>query len=159
MADVGLNPTDIDGVATAGETPVTITHYFGITPKWVDGTAVAGCSFVIHVPHAAAVIASGLCDTVLITHGESGRSGVGAHPNVVSPASSSSPMGQWAADFAHDSRIALHEDLWADARAIGDGLGGAARMGGAEPSRHLQLTTDDVRGRCFRAPPRLLVHR
>ena len=77
MADAGLKSSDIDGVATAGETPVTVAHYLGITPKWVDGTAVGGCSFMIHTRHAAAAIASGLCDTVLITHGESGRSGVG----------------------------------------------------------------------------------
>src|SRR5713226_4695501 len=69
------------------ETPVTITHYLGITPKWVDGTAVGGCSFMIHVRHAAAAIASGLCETVLITHGESGRSGVGRTRNVVAPTS------------------------------------------------------------------------
>ena len=62
-----------DGIATAGETPVTVAHYLGLTPKWVDGTAVGGCSFMIHVRHAAAAIASGLCETVLITHGESGR--------------------------------------------------------------------------------------
>ena len=77
MRDAGLKPSDIDGVATAGETPVTVAHYLGITPKWVDGTAVGGCSFMIHTRHAAAAIASGLCETVLITHGESGRSGVG----------------------------------------------------------------------------------
>ena len=35
---------------------------------------------MIHVRHAAAAIASGLCETVLITHGESGRSGVGRAP-------------------------------------------------------------------------------
>src|SRR5271167_1106962 len=87
LADAGLKPSDIDGVATAGETPVTITHYLGITPKWVDGTAVGGCSFMIHTRHAAAAIASGLCDTVLITHGESGRSGVGRTRNVVAPTS------------------------------------------------------------------------
>src|SRR5207302_9354689 len=87
MADAGLKPSDIDGVATAGETPVTITHYLGITPKWVDGTAVGGCSFMIHVRHAAAAIASGLCETVLITHGESGRSGVGRTRNIVAPTS------------------------------------------------------------------------
>jgi hypothetical protein len=46
-----------------------------------------GCSFMIHVRHAAAAIASGLCETVLITHGESGRSGVGRTRNVVSPTS------------------------------------------------------------------------
>jgi hypothetical protein len=66
---------------------VTVAHYLGLTPKWVDGTAVGGCSFMIHVRHAAAAIASGLCETVLITHGESGRSGVGRTRNVVAPTS------------------------------------------------------------------------
>jgi acetyl-CoA acetyltransferase len=84
---------------TAGETPVTVAHYLGIAPKWVDGTAVGGWSFMIRVRHAAAAIASGLCETVLNAHGESGRSGVGRTRNVVSPAaspaSSSSPMGRW----------------------------------------------------------------
>jgi hypothetical protein len=51
------------------------------------GTAVGGRSFMMHVCHAAAAIASGLCETVLITHGESGRFGVGRTRNVVSPAS------------------------------------------------------------------------
>jgi acetyl-CoA acetyltransferase len=87
MADAGLKPADIDGIATAGETPVTVAHYLGLTPKWVDGTAVGGCSFMIHVRHAAAAIASGLCETVLITHGESGRSGIGRTRNVVAPTS------------------------------------------------------------------------
>ena len=87
MADAGLKPADIDGIATAGETPVTVAHYLGLTPKWVDGTAVGGCSFMIHVRHAVAAIASGLCETVLITHGESGRSGVGRTRNVVAPTS------------------------------------------------------------------------
>jgi len=77
MADAGLTAKDIDGVATAGESPTTIAYYLGITPTWVDGTAVGGCSFMLHVRHAAAAITEGLCETVLITHGESGRSGVG----------------------------------------------------------------------------------
>src|SRR5438067_1512212 len=87
MADAGLKPADIDGIATAGETPVTVAHYLGLTPKWVDGTAVGGCSFMIHLRHAAAAIASGLCETVLITHGESGRSGVARTRNIVAPTS------------------------------------------------------------------------
>jgi acetyl-CoA acetyltransferase len=77
LGDAGLTPGDIDGVATAGESPTGIAHYLGITPTWVDGTAVGGCSFMLHVRHAAAAIAEGLCETVLITHGESGRSRVG----------------------------------------------------------------------------------
>jgi acetyl-CoA acetyltransferase len=77
MADAGLTAKDIDGVATAGESPVAIAHYLGITPTWADGTSVGGCSFMLHVRHAAAAINEGLCKTVLITHGESGRSRVG----------------------------------------------------------------------------------
>jgi len=78
LADCGLTPKDIDGVATAGESPTNVAHYLGITPTWVDGTQVGGCSFMLHVRHAAAAINEGLCTTVLITHGESGRSRVGA---------------------------------------------------------------------------------
>jgi len=74
MADAGLRPSDIDGIATAGETPVSVAHYLGITPTWVDATAIGGCSFMIHVRNAAAAINEGLCRTVLITHGESGKS-------------------------------------------------------------------------------------
>ncbi len=77
MADAGLTAKDIDGIATAGERPTDLAYYLGITPTWVDGTSVGGCSFMLHVRHAVAAIASGQCTTVLITHGESGRSGVG----------------------------------------------------------------------------------
>src|SRR4029078_2999331 len=87
MKDAGIGPKDIDGIATAGETPTTVAHYLGLTPKWVDGTAVGGCSFMIHGPHAAAALESGLCKTVLITHGESGRSGVARSRPSVSPGS------------------------------------------------------------------------
>jgi acetyl-CoA acetyltransferase len=77
MQDAGISPGDIDGVATAGEAPVAIAHYLGITPTYVDGTSVGGCSFMLHVRHAAAAINEGLASTILITHGESGRSGIG----------------------------------------------------------------------------------
>ncbi|NRA04553.1 MAG: thiolase [Myxococcales bacterium] len=87
LADVGLTPADIDGVATAGESPTNVAWYLGITPTWVDGTTVGGCSFMLHVRHAAAAIAQGLCTTVLITHGESGKSRVGAGRRAFSAAS------------------------------------------------------------------------
>jgi acetyl-CoA acetyltransferase len=87
LADAGLKPSDIDGVATAGESPTALAHYLGITPNWADGTSVGGCSFMLHVRHAAAAINEGLCSTVLITHGESGRSRVGAGRFGASPTS------------------------------------------------------------------------
>ena len=76
-ADAGISIRDIDGIATAGESPTNVAHYLGIQPTWADGTSVGGCSFMLHVRHAAAAINEGLCNTVLITHGESGRSNVG----------------------------------------------------------------------------------
>lgn len=78
IADCGIAKDDIDGVACAGQSPVAVAHYLGITPTYVDGTSVGGCSFMLHVRHAAAAIAAGMCEVVLITHGESGRSRVGA---------------------------------------------------------------------------------
>ena len=77
LADAGLSIKDIDGIATAGASPVDLTHYLGLEPRWIDGTSVGGCSFLIHVRHAVAALEAGFCETVLITHGESGRSGVG----------------------------------------------------------------------------------
>ncbi len=77
IADAGLTLSDIDGIASAGESPTNLAHYLGLVPTWADGTSVGGCSFMLHVRHAAAAINEGLCNTVLITHGESGRSNVG----------------------------------------------------------------------------------
>jgi acetyl-CoA acetyltransferase len=85
MADAGLKPSDIDGIASAVETPQQLAHYLGITPTWADGTSVGGCSFMLHVRHAAAAIEAGLCKTVLITHGESGKSLIGKPPRFVAP--------------------------------------------------------------------------
>ena len=96
LKDAGLSPKDIDGVATAGESPVAIAHYLGIKPTYVDGTSVGGCSFMLHVRHAAAAINEGLATTVLVTHGESGRSRVGAGGFGGSPASL---QGQFEAPY------------------------------------------------------------
>jgi len=78
VRDAGMSISDIDGIATAGESPESLAHYLGITPTWIDATGVGGCSFLMHVRHATAAIEAGLCRTVLITHGESGRSRIAA---------------------------------------------------------------------------------
>jgi acetyl-CoA acetyltransferase len=96
MLDAALTPRDIDGIACAGEIPTNVAHYLGLVPKWVDGTAVGGCSFMLHVRHACAAISAGMCKTVLITHGESGRSRVGAIPRTIPPASL---QGQFEAPY------------------------------------------------------------
>jgi len=116
---------------------------------------------MIHVRHAAAAISSGLCETVLITHGESGRSGGRAHPQCGGTHEPRRPVraALWAdgaADFVYDPGLALHEDLRTDARDLGDGLGRAARMGGEKPARYLQ-DADHGRGCAEFADDRLPV--
>lgn len=97
MADAGLKPSDIDGVACVGPMmPQQIAHYLGITPKWVDGTGVGGCSFMLHVRHAAAAIHAGYAKTILITHGESGKSRINGTPRPPEPQSLN---GQFEAPF------------------------------------------------------------
>ena len=97
VADAGLTMRDIDGIATVNAPgPVQVAHALGITPTWMDGTAVGGTSFLLHVRHAAAAIRAGYATTVLITHGESGRSRVGAAPW---PRGGSSIPGQFEAPY------------------------------------------------------------
>ena len=72
---------DYPGIAPNGSTAR------GRRPRDGQPGPAARGSFMIHVRHAAAAIASGLCETALITHGESGRSGVGRTRNVVAPTS------------------------------------------------------------------------
>ena len=76
LDDAGLKLSDVDGILCAGASPNEISEYLGIVPRFLDGTSVGGCSFMIHVRHAVAAIAAGYCDVALITHGESGRSRV-----------------------------------------------------------------------------------
>src|SRR5205807_1632430 len=97
LADAGLSVKDIDGIATVSSPgPVQVAHSLGIVPRWMDGTAVGGTSFLLHVRHAAAAIRSGYATTVLITHGESGRSRVGASRYRMD---ASSPVGQFEVPY------------------------------------------------------------
>ncbi len=81
VRDAGLKVSDIDGVFTAGQhSPATIAEALGVTPRHVDGTTVGGCSFIIMVGHALLALHHDLCDVAVVSHGESGRSGVGVSP-------------------------------------------------------------------------------
>jgi acetyl-CoA acetyltransferase len=97
VADAGLALADIDGIATvAAPGPVQVAHALGITPGWIDGTGVGGTSFLLHVRHAVAAIRADYARTILVTHGESGRSRVGAARLAAAP---SSPTGQFEAPY------------------------------------------------------------
>ncbi len=78
VRDAGLQIRDIDGIFTAGQhSPALLGEALGVTPRYVDGTSVGGCSFIIMVGHAMVALYHGLCDVAVVSHGESGRSRVG----------------------------------------------------------------------------------
>ncbi|OGK75483.1 MAG: hypothetical protein A2X51_10090 [Candidatus Rokubacteria bacterium GWC2_70_24] len=48
VRDAGLRMADVDGIFTAGQhSPALLGEALGITPRYVDGTSVGGCSFII----------------------------------------------------------------------------------------------------------------
>ena len=112
VRDAGLKIGDVDGVFTAGQhSPATIGEALGIVPRYVDGTTVGGCSFIIMVGHALLALHHGLCDVAVVCHGESGRSQVG-----VTPRRDTAIPGQYEAPF---------------------GFGGASTMFGMITTRHM----------------------
>ena len=77
LADAGLTLADVDGLATCtGGTlmhSVELAEYLGICPSWTDATQVGGASYGLFVEHAAAAIAAGLCETVVIVYASTPR--------------------------------------------------------------------------------------
>jgi acetyl-CoA C-acetyltransferase len=77
LADAGMRIADVDGFCTAGVGPIgimTLAEHLNLTPRFQDGTNIGGSSFVAHVLHAAAAIAAGLAETVLIVYASTASS-------------------------------------------------------------------------------------
>ncbi len=72
LADAGLTLSDVDGFFCAGDSPgfgpVSMADYLGLTRlRYADSSETGGSSYVAHVGHAAAAIATGKCRVALIT--------------------------------------------------------------------------------------------
>jgi acetyl-CoA acetyltransferase len=78
LDDCGLKLSDVDGVLSAATqvrtAPMTLSEYLGIKPKFFDGTAIGGSSFMSHVAHAQLAIEHGLCEVAVIAYGSTQRS-------------------------------------------------------------------------------------
>lgn len=74
LNDAGIRASDIDGVASVYNFPAELAFSLGIKPRWVDNVAVGGAAWMFLVANACAAIQAGYCNTVLVVHGESGRS-------------------------------------------------------------------------------------
>ena len=69
----GVPIRSIEGVFSTGWSSELCEH-LGIQPKYIDTTAVGGCSFEMHVHHAMCAIHAGIIESALISHGENGFS-------------------------------------------------------------------------------------
>ncbi len=76
LKDAGLSKNDIDAVYSQSGPGPRVAQYLGIEPIiGVDSTGIGGASNVVQVARAAAAVATGLVDTVLIAHCGKNRSG------------------------------------------------------------------------------------
>jgi acetyl-CoA acetyltransferase len=77
LSDAGLSLNDVDGLCTCtGGTlmhSVELAEYLGIAPRFTDATQTGGASYGLYVEHAAAAIAAGLAETVVIVYASTPR--------------------------------------------------------------------------------------
>ena len=108
LDDAGLSLDDVDGVCHVGPSTYTgtslgLAEYLGIHPVFTESTNVGGASYEVHLEHAAAAVAVGLCDVVVCVYAETPRgdykrgidsgmpSWIGYHPE----AEWEAPYGLW----------------------------------------------------------------
>jgi acetyl-CoA C-acetyltransferase len=78
IEDAGLTKADIDGYFCAGDAPggvMNMVDYLGLKARHLDSTDTGGCSYLIHLGHAAEAIAAGKCSIALITLAGKPRTG------------------------------------------------------------------------------------
>ncbi len=102
LADAGLTKDEVDGYFCAGDAPgmgpLAMADYMNLRLRHVDSTEMGGSSYIAHVAHAAAAIATGRCSVALITLAgrprSEGHSGTAARPVVAN-----APESAWEAPF------------------------------------------------------------
>jgi acetyl-CoA C-acetyltransferase len=103
LRDAGLNLSDVDGYFCAGDapggSPLYMADYLGLKLKWYDGTESGGCSYLAHIEHAAAAIASGHCSVALITLAGKPRSSGQATGTAFRPPPTDRPEALWESSF------------------------------------------------------------
>jgi acetyl-CoA acetyltransferase len=70
---------------------LSVGEHLGIRPRWSDSTNLGGASAVSHVGHAAAAIAAGLAEVVLVVYGSTQRSDGGRLKSVSEPSPVEAP--------------------------------------------------------------------
>lgn len=98
LDDAGLTIADIDGVCHS-QNSMAFAEYLGITARYTDSTMTGGSVFEVYLEHAAAAIAAGLAECILVVFAQTPRAdrkkggGVrgGPPPGMMGP----NPMAEW----------------------------------------------------------------
>lgn len=97
VADAGLRLSDIDGVFAATSShafpTMSVVEYFGLNPRFFDGTNVGGSSFEMHLLQAALALDAGLCDAALVCYGSNQRTAGGRLVSMSEPQWHETPYG------------------------------------------------------------------
>src|SRR3954452_3934421 len=77
LRDAGLSLKNVDGLfcaTTQARTPaMSLAEYLGLPNAYTDSTIVGGSSFEVHVAHAHAALAAGLCSVAVVAYGSTQR--------------------------------------------------------------------------------------
>src|SRR6201747_2039746 len=77
LEDAGLTLPDVDGIfcatSQARTSAMSLVEYLGLPGAYTDSTIVGGSSFEVHVAHAQAALAAGLCTVAVIAYGSTQR--------------------------------------------------------------------------------------
>jgi acetyl-CoA acetyltransferase len=101
LDDAGLAIADVDAVfsCTGMMASMELAEYLRIQPRYTDSTMTGGSSFEVHVEHATAALALGLCEVAVIVYAATPRSskaGMGAMAGAMAAmGGGDSPMLEW----------------------------------------------------------------
>ena len=101
LADAGLTLAEVDGVCHHTSS-MAFAEYLGIEARFVDSTMTGGSVFEVYLEHAAAAIAAGVAETILVVFAQTPRAdraagdvAGGGRPGPPGP----NPMLEWEAPY------------------------------------------------------------
>jgi acetyl-CoA acetyltransferase len=104
LADAGIDRSEVDGFMshnTGSLPPIELAEYLGLRPNWVDSTGHGGSIWEFMVEHAAAGIAEGLVEVVVLTYGSTQRADLKKKLRMANLSFGTRGPSQFAAPFGH----------------------------------------------------------